>query len=400
MISRLRKRISILISAVSFVVLFLICLILNLTMHFSIESNLKSNINTIYHAIADSKVVVSPSGFTPRFFSAYIEKNIENPSESDVKIDEKQYFSKDDSELKEYVFAAYNEKDDFTRIGLLYSNTFYEDSRYYFVFLDARSEIAAMETTLYVSAAVSVIAFASVSLFGSLFAGKAVSPYEELERKEQTFLTDASHELKTPLAIISANTDVLSISYPNDEYIKSTKSQIKRMSVLINDMVSLFKSREMSSKEKLEEIDLTELLLESCIPFKPNFEAKGVKTSSSIEEGVKVRANGESLAKLFSILTENATKYTLDNGIFTLKLYQDKKNAYIVFYNTCEHFDKKRLPRIFDRFYSLNDSRSRDKSGYGIGLSIAKELVVANNGEIKALSSTGDDLTFFIKLKK
>lgn len=400
MIYKLRRRISILISGVSFAILFLICLILNLSITFRIEATLKSYINTIYESSTSSSSIHDSSSFLPRYFTGFILKGHENEIQKYTYIDKNQFFYSDYSHMKAMVNEAYYKKDDFNRIDFSYGSRFEEKERYYFVFVEARSDIAVMDATLYSSICVSIVAFASITLIGSLLAAKAVAPYEELEKKEQSFLTDASHELKTPLAIISANTDVLDITYPNDEYIQSTKSQIKRLSTLINNMVSLFKSREYINKGKFEEIDLTELLLDSCVPFKPNFLSKGVKVTSSIAEGVKIKANGESLAKLFSILVENATKYVNDNGEFNLKLYHDKKNAYIVFYNTCEHYDKKKLPHIFDRFYSLDESRSREKSGYGIGLSVAKEIIEANNGEIKAMSSTGDDITFFLRFKK
>ncbi len=334
MIYKLRRRISILISGVTFAILFLICLILNLTITFRAEATLKGYINTIYESSTSSSIHDS-SAFLPRYFTGFILKGHEDEIEKYTYIDKSLYFPSDYSHMKAMISEAYYKKDDFNRIAYSYGNRFEEEDRYYFVFVEARSEVAVMDSSLYSSVCVSIVTFVSVTLIGSFLAAKAVSPYEELEKKEQSFLTDASHELKTPLAIISANTDVLDITYPNDEYIQSTKSQIKRLSTLINNMISLFKSREFINKGKFEELDLTELLLDSCVPFKPNFLSRGVKVTSSIAEGVKVKANGESLAKLFSILVENATKYVNDNGEFNLKLYQDKKNAYIVFYNTC-----------------------------------------------------------------
>ena len=293
MIYKLRRRISILISGVSFAILFLICLILNLSITFSTEATLKSYINTIYESSTSSSSIHDSSSSLPRYFTGFILKGHENEIQKYTYIDKNQFFYSDYSHMKAMVNEAYYKKDDFNRIDFSYGSRFEEKERYYFVFVEARSDIAVMDATLYSSICVSIVTFASITLIGSFLAAKAVAPYEELEKKEQSFLTDASHELKTPLAIISANTDVLDITYPNDEYIQSTKSQIKRLSTLINNMVSLFKSREYINKGKFEEIDLTELLLDSCVPFKPNFLSKGVKVTSSIAEGVKIKANGE-----------------------------------------------------------------------------------------------------------
>ena len=402
MISKLKTRFLLLISAFSFGILFLLCLVLNLTLHFQTESVLRSNIATIYSNYISSTNDAFDDEIVPRYFVAFSDASKEDLTADNVFIDKNEFNSKTDDDLINYVLlASHDGHDDFGRIKQLYYSKFQYDERYdLYLFVDARSEITSVDTTLYVSIGVSAAAFISISVLGSIFAGKAISPYVELEQKEKMFLTDASHELKTPLSIISANADALSITIPNDEYVTSIKKQAKRMSILVNDMVSLYKTEELLSKKEVTTVDLTELLLDATVPFQKMFLSKNVKVSSSIADSIKVKADETSLMKLFTILIENATKYVNENGKFELKLYEDKKFAYIVFYNTCEKFDLTRLPHIFDRFYSLDPNRSRSTSGYGIGLSIAEEIVLANKGDIKALSSTGKDIAFFIRLKK
>ncbi len=403
MISKLKTKFAVLISVISFGVLFLICLVLNLTMHFQTESAIRSNIATIYdNYISSTNETIDEDEILPRYFFAFADARKKKLTQNDVSIVKNEFKAGSEEQLVDLVILASNDRfDDFGRIKELYYSKFsYDKNNDLYLFVDARSEITLIDITLYVSIGVSLACFASISLASFFFSKKAISPYVELEKKEKMFLTDASHELKTPLAIISANADALSISLPNNEYVTSIKKQTKRLSILINEMVSLYKTEELLTKKEIKEVDLTELLLEATVPFQKIFLSKNVKVNSSIGDAIKVKGDESSLMKLFLILIENATKYVNENGEFTLKLYDDKKFAFVSFYNTCDQFDLSRLDHIFDRFYSLDPNRSRSSSGYGIGLSIAKEIVLANKGEIKVFSSSGKDITFFIKLKK
>ena len=403
MISKLKTKFAVLISSISFGVLFLICLVLNLTMHFQTESAIRNNIATIYdNYISSTNETLNEEEILPRYFLAFADATKKKLTPSDIYIAENEFKTGSEEQLLDFVILASNDRfDDFGRIKELYYSKFsYDQNKDLYLFVDARSEITLIDITLYVSIGVSLACFASISLASFFFSKKAIAPYVELEKKEKMFLTDASHELKTPLAIISANADALAITLPSNEYVASIKKQTKRLSILINEMVSLYKTEELLTKKEIKEVDLTELLLDSTVPFQKIFLSKNVKVNSSIGDSIKVKGDESSLMKLFLILIENATKYVNENGEFTLKLYEDKKFAYVSFYNTCDQFDLSRLDHIFDRFYTLDPNRSRSSSGYGIGLSIAEEIVLANKGEIKVFSSSGKDITFFIKLKK
>ena len=267
-----------------------------------------------------------------------------------------------------------------------------------YVFLDCRREISNFRAVLVTTIAVSVLGLAAVFVLVVIFSRMVFRPVEESIRKQKQFITDASHELKTPLAIISANAEVLQYKGDGNEWTQNIIDQTKHMGKLINQLLVLAKLDEVQEKSEKQEADLKLLLEETTRPFEEVATQKKVTLKLHLEEGVTIRVNREQIAQLVSILTENAAKYVNDGGKIVWRLTKTQHGAVLVVKNTTE----KELPdtkRMFDRFYRSDSSRSSKTGGQGIGLSIAKKIVDSHKGSITAKAGDGM-VTFRVSLPK
>ncbi len=268
------------------------------------------------------------------------------------------------------------------------------------VFIDARSEIESFNNTLIISSSVSFAAFVIISVSSLLFSRPILKPYEKLYDSERKFLTNASHELKTPLAIVMANLDVLSSNYPENQWVESSIEQSKRMKGLINEMVSLNKIEELSGTSKMEDFDIALDLSEAAESYLSLAMKKNVSLNFDIPETYIYKGNEELILRLFGILLDNACKYVNEDGYINISLKGDKKKTVIVFSNSVSTLNKEKLSHCFDRFYTFNESRNRQEGGYGIGLSIAKAIVNEHHSDIEAKSNKdGTEVSFIITFK-
>lgn len=228
---------------------------------------------------------------------------------------------------------------------------------------------------------------------------KIIKPYEKLYKKEKMFLTNASHELKTPITIIKTDLDVLKMDDVNNEWIDSIDNQTNRLSKLVNEMVNLYKIEEKKEDIVKNNFNISEVTLDVLDNFLSSFKFKNYNIKIDIEENIIINSNEDIYMKILFILLDNANKYGLENGDFSIKLYKEKKKVILKVYNQTEEFEKEKLKFIFDRFYTLDESRSKEKSGYGIGLSIAKILTEDINGSIQASTNDNKSIEFKIILK-
>lgn len=233
------------------------------------------------------------------------------------------------------------------------------------------------------------------------FANRAIRPIQESWEKQKQFVADASHELKTPLAIISANTDALLASgeetvYSQKKWIDYIKSEIILMNKLFNDMLYLAKVEETS--ETAMPIDLSEIVVDTIFSMEAIIYEKGVQLAQNIEPGVVVKADYEKMKQVVIILLDNAVKYVNENGSIHIKLERIRNNAVFSIRNTGEGIPPEKLARIFDRFYRNAPSRSKETGGYGLGLAIARAVIERTGGKIYAESANGST-TFTFELK-
>ena len=266
------------------------------------------------------------------------------------------------------------------------------------IFLDCKENQSFYLLAVTITITVSTLLTCLITVIFAIASKRAVRPFEINSNRQKQFITDASHELKTPLAIISANAEVLQYKGDGNEWTQNIIDQTKHMGKLINQLLVLAKLDEVQEKSEKQEADLKLLLEETTRPFEEVATQKKVTLKLHLEEGVTIRVNREQIAQLVSILTENAAKYVNDGGKIVWRLTKTQHGAVLVVKNTTE----KELPdtkRMFDRFYRSDSSRSSKTGGQGIGLSIAKKIVDSHKGSITAKAGDGM-VTFRVSLPK
>ena len=254
--------------------------------------------------------------------------------------------------------------------------------------------------TFIVIGCISLIVLLLISIY---LTNKSIIPIKETFEKQKQFIADASHELKTPLAIIKTNTSLI-LSQPDDtiknqsKWINYINSQTDRMSVLINEMLSLAKMDTAENQLPLSHINLSKIVESMLLMFDAIIYENNINLETNISKDLFVNGDKESLKKLFSIIMDNAIKHTNKQGTITVSLFTYKNKIKMIIRNTGEGIASENLERVFERFYRVDNSRDRETGGYGLGLSIASSIVKQHNGKIYAKSKVGEFTSFIVEL--
>lgn len=254
-----------------------------------------------------------------------------------------------------------------------------DNGTYLYVFVDAKKGIDQTATFLINSILIGIAGM--VIFFGLVFVFSIIvfKPIKDSFYKQKLFITNASHELKTPLAVINANNEILEMEHGEEEWIKSTKKQIAGMDELIRRLITLSKIDE-EGKEDFAIIDISRILINAKNAVKSLEVTMNKPIEVSIENELFIKGSEKDLYELFTLLIENSLKYALDNTTIKIDLRRKKKTAVFIIKNESNNFTTGNLNYLFERFYrSDNDS---NKSGFGIGLSIAKSIVDNHKGKI------------------
>nr|WP_302627460.1 HAMP domain-containing sensor histidine kinase [uncultured Eubacterium sp.] len=250
-----------------------------------------------------------------------------------------------------------------------------------------------------ISLLVGFICMIIILLVVYFLSGKVIKPMEKNMEQQKQFITDASHELKTPLAAISANVDVLELINDNPDSIDTTKKikrQVSQMSTLINEMLALARMNSMESKNEAPvSINVSSLLEQQIDDIMPIVKSKDITLHHEIANDLSCMGKLKEISRLFSVLLDNATKYCTSGGNINISLAKEGKNIHFKISNSSEPIDKHDLEHIFDRFYRANKARTRAEGSYGIGLSIAKAIVENHNGKIVA-KNVADGIQFSV----
>lgn len=226
-----------------------------------------------------------------------------------------------------------------------------------------------------------------------------VKPIKDTFSKQKMFISDASHELKTPLTIISASTDVIRKDPVNAQWINNIKLQTQRLEGLVNDMLTLAKFDEAKFTVCPTRVNLSEVVTDCVLPFEALAYEKGKQLSLSVEKDVFANCDLNCLKKVVTILTDNAVKYAEERSVIYVSLVKEGDKAVFTTKNDGSIIHEKDSNRIFERFYRGDASRSRDSGGSGLGLSIAKSFADANKWKLYAKSVYGKTMTITLIVK-
>lgn len=272
-----------------------------------------------------------------------------------------------------------------------------KDGKWLYIFLDCNRELSSFYSFMFISIIISLAAILLVFFFVVFFSKLAVRPIVENYNHQREFITNASHELKTPLAVINAATEVVELDYGESEWTESIHNQVKRLSGLTEQLVFLAKTEEQSGQIAMEKVNLSKVVHDSAEAIRPMSEAGNKQLILDVAENVVVRGNGELISQLLTQLFDNAIKYTDENGRIKVELTQNGKHIGLLMKNTCENVEAGEQNVLFERFHRSDTSRNSKTGGHGIGLSVVKAITDLHKWEITA-QSDGESMSFHIKM--
>ena len=259
------------------------------------------------------------------------------------------------------------------------------------LFLDCGRKLDSFHTFLWISLAVGLLGCLIAFIVFLFVAERIVHPIVESYEKQKRFITDAGHEIKTPLTIIGANIDLLESDMGENECLSDVRIQTERLNSLTNNLVYLSKMEEQNVIRKVE-FQVSELVEETAKQFLSIAKSKNKVYQINIEPNLNMMGDPDAIRQLVSILIDNAMKYSPNGGVVTLEMNKHKKMLIISVFNTTEvPITNENISHLFDRFYRTDSSRNSETGGHGIGLSIAQAITVAHNGKITAETQNGSD---------
>ncbi|MCR4803831.1 MAG: HAMP domain-containing histidine kinase [Lachnospiraceae bacterium] len=267
------------------------------------------------------------------------------------------------------------------------------EGTYSIIFLNCSDDLLIKNIIVLFSMFAAIILTLLTTIIFTLFSNHFMKPFVENSHRQKQFITDASHELKTPLSIISANAQVLEFKTGENEWLQNIIHQTTRMTNLINELTTLSKMEEVSDDLVLETLNFSQITVDTLSPFQELIEEHNATLQLSIQNDIYVNGNKEQITRLVSILGENASKYVKSGGTVIATLTANRKNLILRIFNTADLPSDFNPNRLFDRFYRPDSSRTSATGGHGIGLSIAKKIVTTMGGTIETKKEK-DGITF------
>lgn len=266
----------------------------------------------------------------------------------------------------------------------------YENGNARITFLHCGRKLESFQNFLLASCGMALSGFVIVFFVICFFADRIIRPIAESYEKQRRFITDAGHEIKTPLTIIHANADVLEMDLGENECLADIQQQTRRLTSLTNDLVLLARMEE--SQETLDKIDfpVSEVVAEAALAFRTPAAQQGKEFTCEVQPMVSMNGNSKAIQQLVSILMDNALKYSPEGGAIALRMEKQGRVLCLSVYNTtAATIQRESLSHVFDRFYRTDLSRNSETGGHGIGLSVAKAIVQAHGGKIQAWTQDG-----------
>lgn len=251
-----------------------------------------------------------------------------------------------------------------------------------YIFLDCSRELEPFYSFCISSIVASVVGMIGVFLLLLWFSNLILKPVTESYEKQKRFITDVSHEIKTPLTIIHANAEVLEIEQGENAWLTSIKNQVNRLTNLTEKLIFLSKMEEEMNVAK-KEFSVSNLAKEVGETFQTVAMMKEKEFQMEVQQNISYFGEENSIRQLFSLLLDNAIKYSTENGKIVFSVEKKDKKLYIQIKNTTNGMNIEEMEQLFERFYRIDSSRNSKTGGYGIGLSIVKAIVSSHKGTIK-----------------
>ncbi len=266
------------------------------------------------------------------------------------------------------------------------------------VFLNVGSDRQSMLAVLLISSLIFVVGWGLMLLLVIALSKRAIRPIAENLEKQKQFVTDAGHEIKTPLAIILANTEAMELHNGESKWSKNIRKQTERLSGLMKNLLTLARMEEGTAPVVMTDLDMSRLTKEVTDSFVESAKLRQIELHTKIASDIKLHANREEMTQLLTILLDNAIKYSIEQADIVLTLAKRGKEVTLSCENTCEKLPDVEADRLFDRFYRSDAARTQKSGGYGIGLSVARAIVQNHKGKITAEYKDGNRIVFWAEL--
>ena len=273
------------------------------------------------------------------------------------------------------------------------------EDRYMAVFLDCFEDILSIKGQLAGSIAAIVLCTLMTFVLLKLFSRRAIDPVVRSAEQQKQFITDAGHELKTPLTVITTCLSVLEMETGKNKWIGKIQAQTDKMRDLVNDLVTLSRMDEERPPVIMADFDISAAVAETADSFTESAQSAGLTLEKDIESNLSYHGDEAQIRQLCSILLDNAVKYAQDTAPVRISLKKEKAGVVLRCSNACSDLPQEELNKLFDRFYRPDKSRSSETGGFGIGLSIARSIAQAHKGTIKATAPQPGTIEFTAMLK-
>lgn len=268
------------------------------------------------------------------------------------------------------------------------------------IFLDCQRELHSVRTFAVISLLVAAACAALAYLLIWFFSKKAIEPTVKSVEKQRQFVTNASHELKTPLTVIATSLKVLELEVGQQKWIDKAQAQTERLAELANALVTLARLDEEKPPVRFVRFNVSALVTETAESFQNFAGARGHTLETEIAPDLFCFGDEYAVRQLASILLDNAVRYADDGSVIRVGLEKSRRGLVLKTSNRCTGLDRSELDKLFDRFYRPDCSRSRQSGGFGVGLSIARSIAEAYKGSIRAERPTEGTIQFVVNLRE
>jgi signal transduction histidine kinase len=303
-----------------------------------------------------------------------------------------------DERAQRYTSAIINDRKD---TGMINSYQYYRASKpngTIMILTDKSSEKDMLNQLKRTTIIVGLIALVVLSVLAYFLSKKSIQPIREAFDKQKQFVSDASHELKTPLTVISTNADVLEGEIGENKWLAYIKSQTDRMSVLVNDLLNLTRLENSNNELERRYFNLSKAIANTALPFECQAFESNKKFEVNIEDNIMLSGSEKHIKQMAAIFIDNALKYSNDGGTIQVTLKRSGERKLFSVYNTGQGIKEADTDKIFERFYRSDESRNRATGGYGLGLAIAKSVADKHKFKIHVLNQPGKSVCFIVTM--